>query len=512
MTTLVDEWKTPEPAEISHPTQRERDQRISQREQLIRAGADCEFFHTSDHRVFACVPVNGHTETIAIKSRVFRALLLTRFYQGTGKAPHSRAIEEAVAYFEGQALCSHQLAVHTRLAAYKGAVYLDLGNETWQGVEVTSDGWRVTAELPVKFRRPRGMLALPTPTEGGSVSDLRPFVNVRDDDDFVLLVAWLLAALRPDLPVPVQVLHGEQGSAKSTTAKVQRKLIDPAKAPLRSLPRDERDLFIAATNSLVVAIDNVSGLLAWLSDALCRLSTGGGFATRELYSDDDERIFSALRPIILNGIEEVAARSDLLDRCILLELPTISKESLRVEADFWREFEEARPRILGALLDAVACGLRNLPTTRLKSCPRMADFATWIVSCEPALGWESGTFLRSYERNRGEANQVSLDGSPIGAAVQEIARIETKWTGSATDLLQKINEMSDQRAQRQGGWPQNGKAVSGQLKRIAPNLRAQGVMVNWLPRTAKVRQIQILWTDVQDSVISVTASSNGEEE
>ena len=94
--------------------------------------------------------------------------------------------------------------------------------------------------------------------------------------------------------MPVEVLHGEQGSAKSTTAKVQRKLIDPAKPPLRSLARDERDLFIAATNSLVIAIQNVSGLPVWQSDAVCRLSTGGGFATRELYSDDEEKIFSAL--------------------------------------------------------------------------------------------------------------------------------------------------------------------------------------------------------------------------
>jgi hypothetical protein len=207
----------------------------------------------------------------------------------------------------------------------------------------------------------------------------------------------------------------------------------------------------------------------------------------------------------LNGIEEIATRSDLLDRCILLELPTISKEKRRIEADFWREFEEARPRILGALLDAVAAGLRNLPTTRLESCPRMADFATWVVACEPVLGWELGTFLSTYERNRGEANYVSLDASPIGALIQQIARSEREWIGTPTALWQKLTEMADQKAQKQAGWPQNGKAVSGQLKRIAPNLRAQGVMVNRL-RNAKERQIQIWLMDAQDSVICVTAS------
>jgi hypothetical protein len=507
MSTLATEWKPVDSTEIAQPVRRKPEERISQVDRLIRLVDGCEMFHTSDHRAFASLPVNEHMETTAIRSRDFRALLVTAYFQSTAKAPNSSAIDEAIAHLEGQALCSAQLAVHTRLAAHKDAIYLDLCKENLETVEVTADGWRVIAKPPVKFRRSRGMLALPTPARGGTISGLRPFVNVANDDDFVLLIAWLLAALRPGLPVPVQVLHGEQGSAKSTTAQVERRLIDPAQPPLRSLPRDERDLFIAAHNSLTVAFDNVSGVPGWLSDALCRLSTGGGFATRELYSDDEERIFCALRPVILNGIEEIATRSDLLDRCILLELPTISKERRRVEADFWREFEDARPRILGALLDAVATGLKNLPTTRLESCPRMADFATWVVACEPALGWETGTFLCAYERNRGEANQVSLDASPIGALIQQIVETEGQWAGTPTELWQKLGEMADQKAQKQPGWPQNGRSVSGHLRRIAPNLRTQGVTVNWL-RTAKARQIQIVGTARQNSVICVTASPN----
>ena len=311
----------------------------------------------------------------------------------------------------------------------------------------------------------------------------------QSDDDFILLVAWTVAAFRPDLPCPVLVLHGEQGSAKSTTAKVLKKLIDPSEPLLRSLPRDSRDLYIAASNSWVVSLDNVSGLPVWLSDDLCRLATGGGFATRELYSDDEEKIFSALRPVILNGIEEIATRSDLLDRCILLELPMIPKEKRRNEADFWREFEKMRPLILGALLDAVVCGLKNLPTTRLESCPRMADFATWIVACEPALGWRAGTFLKAYERNRSEANAVSLDASIIGEPILQIAS-GGGFVGTATELLEKLDEVASERLKKQHGWPKNGRAVSGQLKRIAPNLRANGVMVTWF-REGGARRIEI---------------------
>jgi len=382
------------------------------------------------------------------------------------------------------------VVIHTRLAAHGDAIYLDLCNEAWEAVEITATRWRVVSDPPVKFRRARGMLALPTPTRGGNINDLRPFVNVAHEDDFVLIVSHPLAALRPNLPCPVLVLHGEHGSAKSTTAKVEKKLVDPAEPLLRSLPRDSRDLYIAASNSWVVALDNVSGLRTWLSDDLCRLATGGGFATRELYSDDEEKIFSALRAITLNGIDEVATRSDLIDRCILVELPIIPKKKRRNEADFWRDFEKVWPGILGALLDAVVCGLRNLPATRLESCPRMADFATWMVACEPALGWPPGTFLKAYECNRSAANEVALEASLIGEPILEISR-KGGFVGTATELLHELDEVANEKLKKEQGWPKNGRSVAGQLKRIAPNLRAKGICVTWPTRSADRRLIKI---------------------
>ena len=166
--------------------------------------------------------------------------------------------------------------------------------------------------------------------------------------------------------------HGEQGSAKSTTARVLRALVDPSTAPLRSEPRELRDLMIAASNAWVISLDNISRVPYWLSDALCRLSTGGGFSTRELYTDRDETLFDAQRPLILNGIEELAVRGDLLDRCLILYLPCIPEEKRRAELTFWDEFESERPAILGATLGAVSGALRRLPKVKLTEMPRMA--------------------------------------------------------------------------------------------------------------------------------------------
>src|SRR5262252_5298711 len=259
---------------------------------------------------------------------------------------------------------------YTSASAGYDRLYLDLGDQSWRAVEIDATGWRIIDSPPVRFRRAAGMQPLPMPMSGGSVEKLRSFLNVKTDADSVLAVSWLLAAFRDRGPYPILALSGEQGSAKSTFTAILRALLDPNTAPLRALSREDRELFIAANNGHVLAFDNVSGLRAWISDTLCRLATGGGFAVRQLYTDQDEVLFDATRPVILNGIEDIVERPDLADRAIFLTLEPIGEERRRPEAELWAGFETERPRILGALLDAVVEGLKRLPETRLEKLPR----------------------------------------------------------------------------------------------------------------------------------------------
>src|SRR5262249_1956781 len=181
---------------------------------------------------------------------------------------------------------------------------------------------------------------------------------VQSQQQFILTVAWLLGCLRSHGPYPVLAITGEQGSAKSSFSRTMRNLVDPNAVPLRSLSRNERDVFIAASNGHILAFDNVSYLPAWLSDTLCQIATGGGFTTRELYTDGEEKLFSASRPSLLNGIVEIVERPDLASRSLFLSLPPISDHERRTEAELEAAFSEAWPKILGALLDGVATGLR----------------------------------------------------------------------------------------------------------------------------------------------------------
>jgi hypothetical protein len=267
-------------------------------------------------------------------------------------------------------------------------------------------------------------------------------------------------------------------------------MVDPNTSPARAMPRDIRDLSIAANNSAVLIFDNLSYLSQWFSDALCRLSTGGGFTTRQLYTDGDEVLFDGQRPIILNGVEELASRTDLVDRSIILELSVI--ERYTQEREFWKRFEEAHPRLLGALLDVVVDALGKLPEVRLSETPRMADFATFATAAESALGFPKGSFMKAYDKNRQDANAVALEASPIASVVCDLAK-RTRWAGTAKDLLRRLSEMTEEEVRKSRSWPKNPRTLSGMLRRLATALRRAGVEVQFSREnnSARTRKITI---------------------
>jgi hypothetical protein len=274
----------------------------SQAELLLEIAASSEFFHSADETGFADITVNAHRECWPIRSKGFQRWLARQFYALTKGAPNPTALNQALAVCQARAhFDGPEREVHVRVAGADGRIYLDLVDDAWRAIEIGLDGWRLVDNPPVRFRREPGMRALPVPTKGGSIDQLRSFLNVASDVDFVLLACWILAALCDKGPYPVLVLRGEQGTAKSSLCEVVRELIDPNTAPLRALPRDERDLFIAASKGQVQAFDNVSALQPWLSDALCRLATGGGFGTRRLRTDQDEVLFDGARPMLRAG-------------------------------------------------------------------------------------------------------------------------------------------------------------------------------------------------------------------
>lgn len=437
---------------------------------------NCVLWHTKDGTGYATIKRNGHQEHVQVKSKKYRKWLGKVYYDKIDRAVPAVAIVDAVNTLEG--IAEYDGPCHDaniRVAGHDGCIYIDLGDDAWRAIEVDKKGWRIVNNPPVRFRRPELALPLPVPERGGSVDELRRFVNVKDEQ-WPLLLCWQLSTFCPWGTYAILKLIGEQGAGKSTNARSLRANIDPCTAPTRAEPSTIRDLTIAAENGWIVAFDNLSFVKGDLSDALCRLSTGGGFGVRTLYENNEETVFYAKRPIILNGIEDIGVRSDLTDRSIVIELQRFGEGERMAEEEYDRQFEEVRPRILGALLDAVSAALRNIERVRKqkRDWPRMVDFAQWGTAAEAALGLEPGQFLEAYEKNRTTASLSVLESTPLVTALFAMLRKESSFEGTATELLKAMGAW---RYERQKGWPKTPRTLSGMLTRLAPNLRAAGIAI-----------------------------------
>jgi len=398
---------------------------------------DVELFASPAGDPFVTVEVEDHRETYKTDSKQFRHWLNYQHFKKTNKALGSQALAEAVATYTARATYSGVTAeVYTRLAGSGGRIYLDLGTKDWTAVEISEAGCNVVPH-PVKFRRPRSLMPLVAPDFEGNINELRPFVNL-SDDDFKMLAFVLVAYMRPRGPYPILMLQSQFGSAKTTSLRVVRQLFDPNASNVRAAPKNIYDLFLAAANSYCVTLDNVSTLPEWLADGLCQLATGGGLGTREYYGQEDERIIDAMRPAMVGCISDLTNRADFLSRSVVLSCLPISDDRRRTEDDLFAEYELARPRILGALCRAASVALRQLPGVRINY-PRMADFARWGVAAETGLGYPAGTFESIYGNNQATTNSQAL-ANPVAVALRAYIAKKKSFAGSASELLTALRE------------------------------------------------------------------------
>jgi hypothetical protein len=467
----------------------------TQAELIVRAVDESEeageLWHDPDAEPWATVKVNDHRENWPISGRRFRRWAAGMFYRKAGRPAGAEALAQALMVLEARAVHEgKEYEVHTRIAAKDGNVFVDLGNAEWLAVCVSSAGWNMVSDPPVRFRRTNGMRPLPMPIHGGNSEILWKYINL-DEPRRALCLGCLIAAFCPSGPYPVLAFTGEQGSGKSTAARVTRRLIDPNGADLRAPPHDARDLALTAKNGWYVVLDNVSTIEPWLSDALCRLTTGGGFATRQLYRDDDEVIFESCRPVIVTSIEDVVTRSDLLDRAVIISPETLEDESRRPESELWAAFEKDRPVLLGCLLDAASMALRNLAHVD-GPLERMADFQRWAMAAMPAVGYTAEDFQSAYKQNRGDANSLALEASPVAAPIQELLKRDGGFDGTVGALLDQLNDLVSETIRGSKTWPRTPRAMGGALKRVSPNLRAAGVTVQELGKLSGKRRVKIV--------------------
>ena len=403
------------------------------------------FFHNSVEETYVAVDKGRVYEIHRLEDKKYQMLLRKRFYDEIGKALSKDNINQAIGVLEAKALYEGaELEVYKRCAEVDGVTYYDLCDKESTIIKIDETGWKVDDDKQMLFIKKSNMSeqVMPVPC-GDLLGLLNKHFRFKDEEDSMLHAVSLVTRFISDIPHPIEVIHGEKGASKTTTMRMNRSLIDPAPRDVISMPKGIQDLAIVISNNYMPCFDNLDTISAEKSDLLCIASTGGGYSKRKLYSDDDETIVSFKSRITLNGINVVATRADLLDRCIVLTLERIPEDERKEERLVWNSFNEDKPKILGAIFTILSVAKRIYETVELSKLGRMADFTRWGYAIAEAMGIGGEVFLKAYLNNQKKAKQEAVESNPVATALIKYMNENISFTGTVSNLLTVLNKVAE---------------------------------------------------------------------
>jgi hypothetical protein len=474
-----------------------------------------DLFVDQFNKPFIAIKINGHVETLGLDSLRFKNWLFRFFYKNTNEIS-SEQVENTIKVLKSEAEFNEnrkklELRVAKATIGDEHTFYYDLTNSNWSAVKITSQGWSIENNPPILFRRYNNQLPQVNPISSLLAIDdkddniLDKFVdllNVKDDDNKLLLKCYIVSLFIPGIAKPILMLHGEQGSAKSTLQELIKMLVDPSIVKTLTFPRDIHELIQKLSHNYIAYFDNVSAIKEWISDALCRGVTGSGFSKRQLYTDDDDIIYFFQRCIGFNGINLAATKADLLDRGMIIQPERIPKDKRRKIEDIWNDFKNLRPQLLGYIFDILVKVLQIKQKGGIKishGLNRMADFEEYAEIIARCMDYPEGEFLRVYQDNIGVQIDEAIQSSPLSMAVVELMdNIEdnnNEWIGTATDLYLELGNIAETKLkiniQKIKFWPKSANHLSRRLNEVKTNLREKGIIIERYKDEKGNRKIKI---------------------
>ena len=443
---------------------------------LIDIVEDIETYRTSMDETYVTIQIRENN--VNVKSERFKKWIVSQFYNIESKIPTNDNIAKIILLLESRAMNEvNEVLVERRCATVDNCIYYDLKDDSCNVVKVSRDGWEIIKDPPVIFARTKTMYRQVTPERNGNLDILDKWFRYKDENHLILQKVILVASLIPNIARPIQVLHGEKGSSKTSTMKLVRDIIDPAIVPVVSIPKTIDDLAVYISKNYVPCFDNIDTISNQVSDLLCIAVTGGGHTKRKLYTDDEEQVMFFQRFIVLNGINVVATRPDLLDRCILLELERIPPNERKEEKVLREEFDKDKPIILGAIFETLSKAMSIYDQVELNNLGRMADFTRWGYAIAEVLGIGGDKFLEAYLNNQNNANIEALESHPVGFAMYKFMEDKTVWSGSPTKLLSELEIVAgfEKIDTTNSNWAKTPNVLSKRLNEIKSNLLDLGI-------------------------------------
>ena len=435
---------------------------------------------------YATINCNGHREHWPIRGSHFKEFVVRYIFEKEGKPPTDQVLNGLVrlytarAKFEG----TQNIKTHLRCSRENGKLFIDLCNPKWESLVISKKSIKVM-NPPIVFRRYGHMKPLKVDLEAdpSDIEMIFRYVPISNDRERLLFKVGIVLNFVSDIPRVISLFYGPQGSGKSTVMKMERKVIDPSSIELLSMKTNEGELAQQANHHYLCFFDNVTILKKYISDLICRIVTGEGTSKRALYTDDEDVIFTMKRKVGLNGINIAGTEPDFLDRSITYKLGRIPKTSRKTEKELWNAFNEDQPRITGAICKILKKTLSVFPEIQLKELPRMADYALWGEAVSRAMGEAPGVFIHAFWQNVGNLNREAIESSPVGLAIMEFMRGMQEWEGTATELLNKLDGVTDTLKIdiNARSWPKAANHLTRKINEIATNLSEEGIKHDYNP-------------------------------
>jgi len=445
---------------------------------LIRLGGEAQYFQNDLEEAYAAIKIQAHTEVITVKSHKFKKWLTKLYYEETKRAPGNDAMNQAIGVMEMKALydgAEHNL--HIRVAEKDGSFYYDLSNKEWSIVKIAPNSCEVLLDPPILFTRNRNIKAQAMPDFDGDLKLILNHVRIKDVDDQIMYLVYLVTCLIPNIPHLVLVFSGEKGASKSTSMRMTRQVVDPVVQELLSMPSSMQDLALSLANNYMPSYDNLDGLTAAQSDLLCISSTGGGFSKRMLYSDAEETLLEIQRCAMMTGINVAVTRADLIDRSGIIELERIPERERKDERTIWDAFETDRASIIGGALSTLSKAMALHANVKLERLPRMADFTRWGYAIAEVLGYGGEQFLQAYQHNRNKSNEEAISSHPVAASIVALMQNNSKWSGPVATLLSVLEEVAEREkiSTNVAKFPKSANMLSRRLQEVKSNLEDVGI-------------------------------------
>lgn len=449
--------------------------------ELLCEAPNTEYFLDQNDEPYCRFKIGGMYKVSKLHSRSFKTWFMKLYWDENKKSLSTDAFNTALDVLEGNIRASSsKKQLYNRIAHINDELWYDLADSNGQAVRVAMSGWNIEIP-PTLFKRYEHHKEQFSPERDGDAKLLLKYVNIQEKHQLLFLV-YMISCFINGFPHPLLLVHGPQGSAKSTLSKILRAVIDPSKIEVAGFPRSSEDLVQLASHNSFIIFDNVSKLSLRDSDILCKIVTGSSFAKRKLYTDDDDHIIRVQGCVGLNGINLVGTQPDLLERSIIIELEALDPKKRKQEKELWKEFQSDLPKILGGIFDVLSNALIYVENIEIKKLPRMADFAQWGEAISIALGFEENAFIQAFEENANVQHSVVLEDDLVAVLTQKLMECQDRWNGSATLYFTSLKEIADESGidlKAEYGYPRTASSLSKRLKRIEPNLRSIGISVRW---------------------------------